>query len=113
MAFQRGEVWLVEYPFSDLSVTKVRPAVVMSDDAYHRVKPDLIIAPLTSRIPHTPNQFDYMLQDWSGAGLKKPSALKTAVATIDPTLALHKIGTLGATDLENVEDKLKLALGFQ
>jgi mRNA-degrading endonuclease toxin of MazEF toxin-antitoxin module len=30
MAFQRGDVVLVPFPFSDLSTTKVRPAVVVS-----------------------------------------------------------------------------------
>jgi len=35
MTFRRGDVVLVPFPFSDLSTTKVRPAVVVSGALYH------------------------------------------------------------------------------
>jgi hypothetical protein len=44
MAFQRGDVVLVPFPFSDLSTTKIRPAVVVSSALYHDQEPDLILA---------------------------------------------------------------------
>jgi hypothetical protein len=44
--YSRGEVVLIRYPFSDLSGSKVRPAVVAS--APHKSK-DVLILPLTSR----------------------------------------------------------------
>ena len=47
MQFQRGDVVLVPFPFSDLSTTKVRPAVVVSSDLYHSTEPDLLLAALT------------------------------------------------------------------
>ena len=50
MAFQRGDVVLVPFPFSDLSTTKVRPAVVVSGSLYHTTEPDLILAAITSRV---------------------------------------------------------------
>jgi len=34
MAFQRGDVVLVPFPFSDLSTIKVRPAVVVSGEEF-------------------------------------------------------------------------------
>ena len=42
MKFQRSDVVLVPFPFSDLSTTKVRPAVVVSSALYHATEPDLI-----------------------------------------------------------------------
>ncbi len=44
--YSRGEVVLVRYPFSDLSGSKVRPAVIVS--APHASQ-DVFIVPLTSR----------------------------------------------------------------
>jgi len=50
MPFQRGDVLLVPFPFSDLSATKVRPAVVVSSLTYHAAEPDLILAAITSQL---------------------------------------------------------------
>ena len=50
MTFRRGDVVLVPFPFSDLSTTKVRPAVVVSSALYHATEPDLLLAALTSKI---------------------------------------------------------------
>ncbi len=41
MAFQRGEILLVSYPYTDLTALKARPAVVVSGDRYHAEQPDL------------------------------------------------------------------------
>jgi len=45
--FSRHNLILVRYPFSDLSSSKVRPAVIVS--APH-VSQDLMIVPITSRL---------------------------------------------------------------
>jgi len=71
MTFQRGDVILVPFPFSDLSTTKVRPAVVVSSDRYHSAEPDLLLAALTSRVKAATGPFDYRLNDWRGAGRQR------------------------------------------
>jgi mRNA-degrading endonuclease toxin of MazEF toxin-antitoxin module len=35
MAFRKGDVVLVPIPFTDFCTKKVRPAVVLSSEAYH------------------------------------------------------------------------------
>ena len=50
MKFQRSDVVLVPFPFSDLSTTKVRPAVVVSSALYHATEPDLLLAALTFKL---------------------------------------------------------------
>lgn len=44
MAFQRGDVVLIPFPFTDLTTTKTRPAVVVSSAAYQSVRPELLLA---------------------------------------------------------------------
>lgn len=68
--YSRGEVVLVSYPFSDLSGSKVRPAVIVS--APHSSK-DVFILPLTSK---TTSLFagEFVLADWSKAGLNVETA---------------------------------------
>jgi mRNA interferase MazF len=110
MAFQRGDVVLVPFPFSDLSTTKVRPAVVVSSALYHATEPDLLLAALTSRVAVSPSPLDYVLNDWRAAGLRYPSALKPVLFTLDPARVLHHIGALTSMDLAEVDQRLRRAL---
>lgn len=112
MVFQRGELVLVPFPFSDLSTTKVRPALVVSSAQYHQDEPDLLLAAITSNVAAATGLLDYPLQQWQQAGLKFPSAFKPVLFTLDPQRVLHPIGTLRADDLAEIDKRLKLALGL-
>lgn len=100
---------LVPFPFSDLSTTKVRPAVVVSGQHYHSARPDLILAALTSNTRGT-SPVDYLLRDWVAAGLVKPTAFKPVLFTIDPRRILYQVGVLTRPDLEEIDRRLRLML---
>ena len=110
MAFRHGDVLLVPFPFSDLSATKTRPAVVVSSAQYHAHEPDLILAAITSRLAAASGAMDYVLKDWRAAGLRFPSALKPVLFTLDPARVLFHVGALTPTDLGQVDQRLRLAL---
>lgn len=110
MAFQRGDVVLVPFPFSDLSSMKVRPAVVVSSALYHATEPDVILAAITSKLGTATGPLDYVLSDWQTAGLRYPSAFKPVLFTLDPARVLHHIGALTPPDISEVVRRLRLAL---
>lgn len=110
MAFQRGDIVLVPFPFSDLSTTKVRPAIVVSSSLYHTTEPDLILAAITSKVATAMEPLDYVLNDWQAAGLRYPSALKPVLFTLDPARVLYCLGALTSSDLAQVNQRLRLAL---
>jgi len=86
-------------------VVKRRPAVVISTAAYHSARPDVILALLTSQASKASAPTDYLLKDWSQAGLNQPSALRVFLATL-PSSNASVIGRLSSRDGE----ELRLAI---
>lgn len=107
-SYSKGDVILIRYPFSDLSGSKVRPAVVIN--APH-ISQDLIIVPLTSRTGSLlPGEF--ALANWQEAGLNVASAIKRGIYTVQKDLCLKTVGQLSSTDQNQLEQSLKQWLGF-
>lgn len=53
--FDFGEILLVAFPFTDQSATKRRPAVVISSEAYHNQRLDVIVMAITSQLRASSN----------------------------------------------------------
>ncbi len=80
--YSKDDVILVRYPFSDLSASKVRPAVIVSHPG---ISNDHFIVPLTSQLSNLlPGEF--LLKFWKQAGLNVPTAVKRGIYTIDQRL---------------------------
>lgn len=106
-----GSVVLVPFPFTDQSTTKRRPAVVVSSDAYHRERPDLIILAVTSQARPQPALGEAAVTNWKEAGLLRPAVLKPVVATIEQDLVLRKLGRLAEEDRTALRNLLDEILG--
>ena len=108
LAYSKHEVVLVRHPFSDLSSSKVRPAVIVG--APHSSH-DVFIVPLTSRTTALVAG-EFVLADWAGAGLNVPSAIKRGVYTVHATLIVRAVGRLSPEDGQRVEQSLRDWLGL-
>lgn len=106
-----GDVILVPFPFTDQRTTKRRPAVVVSSDAYHRERPDLILLAITSQVRSEAPIGEAALAHWREAGLLKPSVLKPVVATIERRLVLRTLGRLAEADRDTLRRVLGEILG--
>jgi mRNA interferase MazF len=98
--------------FPGIAMTKRRPLVVVSTDAYHATRPDVVVAELTSQVAKTKAQTDYLLQDWQAAGLHSPSAFRVFLATL-PASNVTVIGHLSDADWAEVQARLRLGLAVQ
>ena len=112
MAFRRGDVVLIPFPYTDLSASKTRPAVVVSSDIYHAARSELLLAYVSSQVPQANPAIDCVLADWAGAGLLKPSFVRPKVAAIEPTLVVHRVGVLSDRDLSEVDRCLRRAMAL-
>lgn len=102
-SYSKAEIVLVRYPFSDLTSSKVRPAVIVN--AAHSSQ-DLFVVALTSR---TNNLLagEFVLTDWKKAGLNVETAVKRGIYTIKETLVRKRVGRLEPTDAEQIEKSLR------
>ena len=108
-----GDVVLVPFPFSDQRGRKRRPAVVVSSDAYNANRADVIIMAVTSRLPSEAKVGDFMIEDWSAAGLLSPSAGKPVMTTIEQTLVLRTLGRFSQRDRDSLRSCLRTVLSVQ
>jgi mRNA interferase MazF len=102
-SLSRHNVVLIRYPFSDLSSSKVRPAVIVN--AAH-VSHDLLIVPITSRLA-TLLPGEFALSEWRAAGLNVPSAVKRGIYTVEDALVIKNLGRLAIADAEQLDASLR------
>ncbi len=110
MAYQRGDVVLVPFPFADVKAAKARPALVVNDQKYEEETGNLIIAQITSQAPRFSS--DYLIKDWKGAGLLKPSIVRVKLATLASSLVRYRPGRLAPEEMTKVDLKLREVLGI-
>jgi mRNA interferase MazF len=102
-SYSKGEIVLVRYPFSDLSGSKVRPAIVVNP---RHASKDLFVIPLTSQTTRLLTG-EFVLSEWKNSGLNVASAVKRGVFTIHESLVVKSIGTISKSDAGKVDDSLR------
>ena len=111
MALRFGDVIVVPFPFTDQSATKRRPAVVISSEAYHRERPDIILMAITSQLRPAPTVGEVAVAQWQAAGLLKPSVIKPLITTIEGPLVIRQLGALHPDDLASLRRVLATIIG--
>lgn len=107
MKVRRSEVVLVDFPFSDRTGSKVRPALVVQDDRWNQTLDDTILALITSsprRMTAALTQFqiDPTMPGGQGSGLMKISVVQCEnLVVVDQRLIIKALGVLPARVLND------------
>jgi mRNA interferase MazF len=109
-SFDAGDIVLVRYPFTDLTTSKKRPAVILSPRIYADRFGDVVAMPLTSRREPEP---PLALSQWRAAGLLKPTWAKPIIGTLSTRLIEKQIGKLSAADVPCIRAALAILLEAQ
>lgn len=111
----RGDVVEVDWPYSDRTGSKMRPAVVVQADFLNGVIDDTILVQITSTrhgIPKTEVNLDPRQEPH--AGLSKPCVASCInVLTVDQVSINRVIGYLSDPTMRLIEDCLKTVLHLQ
>jgi mRNA interferase MazF len=97
MALQKGDIVLVNFPFTDLSQVKLRPAIVLSaNEALNEFALCFITSQNSNQL--TPEEFAINIADpeFSKTGLKVSSKARvTRLVTLQRQLIARRLGKLG------------------
>jgi len=96
----KHKIVLVPFPFDDLSSSKVRPAVCLTDE----IQPygHIVLAFITSTVSPNPSVTDFTIDsqdaDFAQTGLKVSSTIRLhRLMTISKTIIQRKLGELSST----------------
>lgn len=99
---KKGDIVLVPFPFTDLSSTKTRPALVLV--AGER---DVTVAFITTQL-HWSENWDLQLDATNQNGLKKKSIVRLAkITTLEQSLVLGRLGRLSQLKKKRLNKCLK------
>jgi mRNA interferase MazF len=116
---RRGDVILVDFPYSDRTGSKFRPALVVQDDEWNNRLDDTILALITSsrhRLVGAATQLSIDISNLEGrrSGLRMPSIVQCEnLLTVDKGFVVHTIGRLSDGLMRQVDQCLKAALGIK
>jgi mRNA interferase MazF len=111
---KRGDVVIIDFPYSDRTGSKVRPALVVQSDTLNSIRDDAILAIITSMSSGRPDtEVLVEIADERGSGLRFDSYLQCdTLVTLDQSLVVAVIGSLSARMMQNASLCLKAALAL-
>jgi mRNA interferase MazF len=110
-AYNRGDVILISFIFSDESGTKLRPAIIISSNDYHQGRQEAIIAAITSQTDRLLFG-DYLIKDWNKSGLLFPSVVTGIIRTVKQSMIDRKLGTVPVAEMQAIDGKLSASLNL-
>lgn len=99
----KGDIVLIHFPFTDLTGSKLRPAVILTETTF-----DLTVCFITTQLQWQETTDLQILPNTSN-GIKNQSLIRTSkIATLDRTLAKGLLGRLTINEILELNNKLKI-----
>ena len=96
--FDRGDVVIVPFPFTDRASTKRRPALVCSSREFTERARHVVLAMITTCTAEAwPG--DVPIKDLGAAGLPRLSTVRWKLFTLDVSFVIRRAGELGEADV--------------
>lgn len=110
MSYERFDIVVVPFPFTDSATAKRRPALVISNaEAFNVPAGHSVMAMITSA-GNAAWPLDVAITDGKPAGLVAASLVRMKLFTLDNRFVLRRLGQLAAADRKKVAAALKRLL---
>ena len=108
--YKKGKIVLTPFPFTDLSSSKVRPALIISNSLKGG---DIVVVFISSiktkQLQKTDIAINSLGKTFSQTGLKTDSVIKIGkIATLDSKIILGEIGNIDLNIEKEISKKLKI-----
>lgn len=108
MGLTKGDIVLVELPFTDLSQTKLRPAIIL---VANLAIDEITLCFISSQRVNQLNAAEFALlvsdPDFPQTGLRISSKVRvTRITTLSRSLIVKRLGTLGTQHLNQLKNTL-------
>ena len=117
MKVHRGDIVLLDMPFSQGGGSKIRPAVVVQDDELNARLDDTTVVAVTRNLQHADKAHRVLIDIETEAG-KSTGLLATSVVRCEKLFNVHhrfvlrRLGTLPPPLMEQVDTALMVALSL-
>lgn len=113
--YRFGSIVLVPFPFTDLTSTKLRPALIISKD--NPRSEDVVVSFITSKIKPQLASYEFMVTaesvNFINTGLKVSSVIRfDKIATLNKKLILGELGFVPPKSLKTLKKRFLSAFGF-
>ena len=112
MTFERFDVVIVPFPFTDRNASLRRPAVVLSDGADFGQTTGQSLMAMITRAKKSTWPFDLLLSDLDSAGLSLGCSVRMKFFTLVDKLVIRQVGHLTTQDQRALQDTLAKHLGL-
>src|SRR3989344_7703116 len=104
MIFQQKELVLLPYPFSNQEGSKVRPAIIVSNNNFNKRCEDCVMVQLTTIIKDEPFSLIVTQDNLESGKLLKQSRIRIdKIFTIKKNLVIMKIGKVNDKTIEKIK----------
>lgn len=105
--YNQGDILLIPVPFTDLTSTKKRPVLVISNDRYNRKTNDILVAAITSNV--TEKDYTVLISklDLDVGDLKVDSCIRVdKIYSLSQGIVINTFGKAKSHIMNSVKEKL-------
>lgn len=112
--YKQGEIVLIPVPFSDLSSTKRRPVLILSNTDYNGKTNDIVVAAITSNIQNKAYEIIITHGDLLEGKLKIDSCIRAdKLYTLSQNIIIKTFGRVNSNVVNDVNDKIRELFQFK
>ncbi|MCY6958461.1 type II toxin-antitoxin system PemK/MazF family toxin [Clostridium brassicae] len=106
--YKQGDILLIPIPFSDLTSSKKRPVLVLSNYQYNCKTEDIVVAAITSNLQSKDYSIQFTNNDLIEGSLKVTSCIRVdKIYTLSKYIVVKKFGSVK----KEIIDKIKIQIG--
>jgi len=107
MMYKQGEIVLIPVPFSNLSSSKKRPVMILSNNQYNTSTDDVIVMAVTSNVRGMSSEILFDTSDMTHGKIPKPSCIRSdKVYTLSKEIIVKKYGEISEVKVIEAKNKL-------